>query len=165
VWKNIPAFILSLSWTDYIVFHLLRFSLLLMNIFKFIPPRFWLQYLKKFIFSQWVSFSTKKHFSIFQNIYLIFLSLFLPFFPLIPVPGIVLCMVFSGVHSDLRVLLQKKKTGGSNVENLEYGHRDSPRWPRDTLYSQKWALTLLTRGGHSVSIVHSQTKATEILLL
>jgi hypothetical protein len=33
------------------------------------------------------------------------------------------------------------------------GRGDSLRWPRDTLYQLKWALTLPTSGGRSVSIV------------
>jgi hypothetical protein len=43
----------------------------------------------------------------------------------------------------------------------EYGHRDPSRWPRDTLYPQKLALTLPTSGGSSVGIVPSRTHATE----
>jgi hypothetical protein len=35
------------------------------------------------------------------------------------------------------------------------------RWPRDTLYPQKLALTSPTIGGRSVDIVRSHTKATE----
>jgi hypothetical protein len=42
---------------------------------------------------------------------------------------------------------------------------DPLRWPRDTLYPQKLALTSKTRGGHSVGIVLSRTKATEFSLL
>jgi hypothetical protein len=39
------------------------------------------------------------------------------------------------------------------------------RWPRDTLYPLKLALTLPTSGGRSVGIVRLQTKATEFVLL
>jgi hypothetical protein len=38
---------------------------------------------------------------------------------------------------------------------------DPLRWPRDTLYPQKLALTSLTRGGRSVGIVCLRIKATE----
>jgi hypothetical protein len=34
-----------------------------------------------------------------------------------------------------------KKSSGSGLENREYGHRDPLRWPRDTFYPQKFALT------------------------
>jgi hypothetical protein len=53
------------------------------------------------------------------------------------------------------------KSSGSGEEIREYGHGDPLPWPRDTLYPQKFALTSPTSGGRSVSIVHSQTKATE----
>jgi hypothetical protein len=43
--------------------------------------------------------------------------------------------------------------------------QEKTRWPRDTLYPQKLALTSTTSGGRSVSIVRSQTKATELLLI
>jgi hypothetical protein len=33
------------------------------------------------------------------------------------------------------------------LENREYGRRDPLRWPSDTLYPQKLALTSPTRGG------------------
>jgi hypothetical protein len=54
-----------------------------------------------------------------------------------------------------------RNSSGSGVENREYGRRDSPRWPRDTLYLQKLVLTWPTSGGRSVGIVRSQTQATE----
>jgi hypothetical protein len=38
------------------------------------------------------------------------------------------------------------------LENQQYGHRDPLRWPCDTLYTQKLALTSLTSGGYSVSM-------------
>jgi hypothetical protein len=41
------------------------------------------------------------------------------------------------------------------------GRGDSLRWPRDTLYPQKLALTSPTSGGRSVGIVHLRAKATE----
>jgi hypothetical protein len=48
------------------------------------------------------------------------------------------------------------------LENRDYGRRDASRWPRDTLYLPKLALTSPTSGGRSVGIVRSQTQATEI---
>jgi hypothetical protein len=43
-----------------------------------------------------------------------------------------------------------RKSSGSGPENQDYGCRDSSRWPSDTLYQQKLALTSLTRSGRSV---------------
>jgi hypothetical protein len=54
-----------------------------------------------------------------------------------------------------------RKSSGSGLENREHGRRDPSRWPRDTLYPQKLALTSPTSGGRSVGIVRSRTKATE----
>jgi hypothetical protein len=48
---------------------------------------------------------------------------------------------------------------------LSYCLRDPLRWPRDTLYPQRLALTSLTIGGRLVGRVLSRTKATELLLL
>jgi hypothetical protein len=53
----------------------------------------------------------------------------------------------------------------SGLEIREYGRGDPLRWPRDTLYPQKLALTSPTSGGHSVGIVRSRTKATEFVYL
>jgi hypothetical protein len=39
------------------------------------------------------------------------------------------------------------KSSGSGLENWEYGLGDPLRWPRDTLYPQKFALTSPTSGG------------------
>jgi hypothetical protein len=50
---------------------------------------------------------------------------------------------------------------GSGLENRDYGRRDSSRWPRDTLYPQKLALTSLTSGGRSACIVRSRAQAME----
>jgi hypothetical protein len=55
-----------------------------------------------------------------------------------------------------------RKCSGSGLQNREYGRKDPSRWPRDTLYPQKLALTSLTRCGRSVGIVRSWTKATEL---
>jgi hypothetical protein len=38
---------------------------------------------------------------------------------------------------------------------------DPLRWPRDTLYPQKLALTSSTSGDRLIVIVHSQTNGTE----
>jgi hypothetical protein len=57
-----------------------------------------------------------------------------------------------------------RKSSGSDHENQDYGHRDSPHWPRDILYPQKLLLTSPTSGGCSVSIVRSRTKVTKLLL-
>jgi hypothetical protein len=57
--------------------------------------------------------------------------------------------------------LLDRKSSGSGLEIREYGRRDPSRWPRDTLYAQKLALTSLTSGGRSIGIVRSRTQATE----
>jgi hypothetical protein len=54
-----------------------------------------------------------------------------------------------------------RKLSGSGLERWEYGRRDPSRWPRDTLYPQKLALTSPTSGGRSVGIVCSRAQATE----
>jgi hypothetical protein len=56
-----------------------------------------------------------------------------------------------------------RKSSGSGLEIREYGRRDPSRWPRGTLFPQKLALTLPTRGGCSVGIVRSRTLATEFV--
>jgi hypothetical protein len=61
-----------------------------------------------------------------------------------------LLLTFSGLHVFI------------GLETLKYGHRDSSRWPRDTLYPQTLALTSPTNGCYSVSIVRLRTKATEL---
>jgi hypothetical protein len=57
------------------------------------------------------------------------------------------------------------KSSGSGLETREYGRRDPSRWPRDTLYPQKSALTSSTSSGRLIGIVRSRTKATEFLSL
>jgi hypothetical protein len=42
---------------------------------------------------------------------------------------------------------------------------DPLRWPRDTIYPPKLALTSPTSGGRSIGIVRSRTKATEFSFL
>jgi hypothetical protein len=54
-----------------------------------------------------------------------------------------------------------RKSRVFDLENLEYDHTDPQRWPRDTLYPQKLAVTSPTSSGRSVGIVRSRTKATE----
>jgi hypothetical protein len=56
-----------------------------------------------------------------------------------------------------------RKSSGSCLENREYCRRDQSRWPRDTHYPQKFALTSPISGGRSVGIVLSWTQATEFL--
>jgi hypothetical protein len=51
------------------------------------------------------------------------------------------------------------KSSGSGLENRINGCRDPLRWPRDTLYRQKLALTSLTNGGRSVGIVRLRNKS------
>jgi hypothetical protein len=50
------------------------------------------------------------------------------------------------------------KSSGSSQENRVNDQGDPLRWPRDTLYSQKLALTSPTSGGRSVGIVRLRTK-------
>jgi hypothetical protein len=54
-----------------------------------------------------------------------------------------------------------RNSSGSSLEIREYDRGDPLRWPRDTLYKQKLALTSPTSGGRSVGIVLSWTKAME----
>jgi hypothetical protein len=58
-----------------------------------------------------------------------------------------------------------RNSRGSGLENREYCRGDRLRWPRDTLYPQKLALTSPTSGGRSVGIVRLRTKATEFVCL
>jgi hypothetical protein len=55
--------------------------------------------------------------------------------------------------------------GNTGLENREYGRGDPLRWPHDTLYPPKLAITSMTTGGRSVGVVRSRTQATELLLL
>jgi hypothetical protein len=61
--------------------------------------------------------------------------------------------------------LLERKSIDSDLENREYGRRDSSRLPSGTPYPQKLALTLPTSGGRSVGIVLARTQATEIFYL
>jgi hypothetical protein len=58
-----------------------------------------------------------------------------------------------------------RNSSGSGLEIWEYGHRESSRWPRGTLYRQNLALTSLTNGGLSVGIVRLRTEAIEFFFL
>jgi hypothetical protein len=64
--------------------------------------------------------------------------------------------------STTEVLLGRNNSG-SGLENRENGCGDPLRWPRDTLYPQKLALTSPTSVGRSVRIVRLRTKATEFV--
>jgi hypothetical protein len=55
------------------------------------------------------------------------------------------------------------KSGGSGLENREYGRRDPSHWPRGTLYPQKLAITSPTSGGRSVGIVRLRTQTMEFI--
>jgi hypothetical protein len=57
--------------------------------------------------------------------------------------------------------LLERNSSGSGLEIQECGSREPSRWPHDTLYPQKLALTSPTIGGRSVGIVGSRTQATE----
>jgi hypothetical protein len=57
------------------------------------------------------------------------------------------------------------KSSGSESRKIEVnGHGEPLRWPRNILYLQKLALTLLTSGGCSIGIVCLWTKATEFTI-
>jgi hypothetical protein len=58
-----------------------------------------------------------------------------------------------------------RNSNGSGLENREYGRGDPLRWPRDTLYEQKLALTAPTSGGRSVGIVRLRTKTMEFVFV
>jgi hypothetical protein len=58
-----------------------------------------------------------------------------------------------------------RNSRGSGLENREYGRGDPLRWPRDTLYPQKLALTSPTSCGRSVGTVRLRAKTTEFFLL
>jgi hypothetical protein len=59
--------------------------------------------------------------------------------------------------------LLRRNSSGFGLENLEYGRADPIRWPRDTIYPQKLALTSPTSGGRSAGIVRLRTKTTEFI--
>jgi hypothetical protein len=52
-----------------------------------------------------------------------------------------------------------RNNSGSSLESRAYDYGYLLRWPRDTLYPQKWALTSAISGGRSVGMVRSRTKA------
>jgi hypothetical protein len=57
------------------------------------------------------------------------------------------------------------KNSAPRLENRDYGRGDPLRWPRETLYPQKLALTSPTSGGRSVGIVRLRATATEFSLV
>jgi hypothetical protein len=65
-----------------------------------------------------------------------------------------------GPLSVVRIIeeLLEWKSSGSGQENRINSRGDPLRWPRDTLYPQKLALTSPTGGGRSVGIVSLWTK-------
>jgi hypothetical protein len=69
---------------------------------------------------------------------------------------------YSRRHHIFEELLGRKSIG-SRLEIREYSRRDPSRWPYDTLYPQKLALTSPTSGCRSVGIVRSRTQATAFL--
>jgi hypothetical protein len=52
-------------------------------------------------------------------------------------------------------------SSGSGLESREYGSGGPLRWPRDTLYPKKLALTSSTSSGRSIGIVRSRIQVTE----
>jgi hypothetical protein len=76
-------------------------------------------------------------------------------------------VLLNGAHSASWVQLRSYlngKVAAPSLENRSYGCGDPLRWPRNTLYPQKLALTSPTSGGRSVGIVRLRTKATEFVL-
>jgi hypothetical protein len=61
-------------------------------------------------------------------------------------------------------LLERKSRGSGFKKNEINDHGNPLRWPRDTFYPQKLALTSPTSGCRSVGIDRSRTKATEFSL-
>jgi hypothetical protein len=68
------------------------------------------------------------------------------------------CCSVGIVRSQTQIILDV-----STTKNQEYGSRDPSRWPRDTLYTQKLAITSPTSGGRSVGIVRSRTQTMEFV--
>jgi hypothetical protein len=58
-----------------------------------------------------------------------------------------------------------RKSSCFGLENRQYDRGCPLRWPRDTVYPQKLALTSRTSGGRSVGIARSLTQATELFCL
>jgi hypothetical protein len=61
--------------------------------------------------------------------------------------------------------LLRRNSSGSGLENRECSLGNPLRWPRNTLYPQKLALTSPKSGDLSVGIVRLRTKATEFLFV
>jgi hypothetical protein len=71
--------------------------------------------------------------------------------------------VVNGVHSASWVQFEElleRKSWGSGLERRQCDCGDPLRWPRDTLYTQKSALTSRTSGGRSVGIARSRIQTT-----
>jgi hypothetical protein len=64
----------------------------------------------------------------------------------------------SWVRVQLRSYLREMVA--ASLQSREYGRGDPLRWSRDIFYLQTLALTSPTRGGRSVGLVRSRTKAT-----
>jgi hypothetical protein len=56
--------------------------------------------------------------------------------------------------------LLRSNSSDSGLQSRKYGRGDSLRWPRDTSYPQKLALTSPTSGGRLVGRARSRTEAT-----
>jgi hypothetical protein len=71
-----------------------------------------------------------------------------------------------GPHSLVSTIeeLLGRNNNDSGLENRDYGRGNPLRWPRDTIYPQKSALTSPKRGGRSVGTICLRTKATEFVL-
>jgi hypothetical protein len=61
--------------------------------------------------------------------------------------------------------LLEQKSSGPCLDSREYDRMDHSRWPPDTLYPEKLALTSPTSGIRSVGIVRSRTQAKEIFFI
>jgi hypothetical protein len=55
-------------------------------------------------------------------------------------------------------------SSSSGLENRDYGRGVPLRWPRDTLYPKKLALTSPTSGSRSVRIIRLRAKTTEFVV-
>jgi hypothetical protein len=61
--------------------------------------------------------------------------------------------------------LLRRKGSVAGLENREYDRRGFRRWPRNTLYHQKLALTSPRSGGRLIGIIRSRTQAMEFSLV
>jgi hypothetical protein len=77
------------------------------------------------------------------------------------------CMISGEIYCSKSLVstteeLLGRKSSSSSLENWEYNHRDLSRWPCDTLYPRKLALTSPINGSRSAGIVRSLIKAMEL---